>query len=139
MSEENKAIARQAFEVIPSGDLDLLDSIYAPEAIGHGPDGELSGLDAIKANISVYLAAFSNMALTIDEQVAEGDSVVTRVTASGTFTGPLGDVQPTGKDLSIPITALMHIRDGRIVEEWELYDRLGMLQQLGVMPVEAPA
>jgi predicted ester cyclase len=96
-------------------------------------------LDAIKANISVYLAAFSNMALTIDEQVAEGDSVVPRVTASGTFTGPLGDVQPTGKDLSLTITALMHIRDGRIVEEWELYDRLGMLQQIGVMPVEAPA
>ena len=52
---------------------------------------------------------------------------------------PLGDIPPTGKSATVQMTAMGHIRDGRIVEEWELFDQLGMLQQLGVIPVEANA
>ena len=86
-----------------------------------------------------YLTAFPTMELSIDEQVAEGDSVVTRVTISGTFDGPMGDIPPTGKSATIQVTTMSHIRDGRIVEEWEVFDQLGMLQQLGVIPAETSA
>ena len=58
---------------------------------------------------------------------------------SGTFDGPMGDIPPTGKSATVQMTAMVHIRDGRIVEEWELFDQLGMLQQIGVIPAETSA
>ena len=140
MSEQNKQIHRQTFEsVVEQRNLDALDALYSPDIIYHGPEGELRGIDAIKEMLSGYLTAFPTMKLSIDEQVAEGDSVVTRVTMSGSFDGPMGDIPPTGKSATVQMTALAHIREGRIVEEWEIFDQLGMLQQLGVIPTEATA
>ncbi len=140
MSEQNKQIHRRTFEaVIAQRDVDALDTLYSEDVIYHGPDGELRGIDSLKQMIQGYLTAFSTMELSIGEQVAEGELVVTRATVSGTFDGPMGDIPPTGKSATIQMTAMGRIQDGRIVEEWEVFDQLGMLQQLGVIPTEAGA
>ncbi len=143
MSQANKDLARRSFEIGMTGDLAQLDQVYAQDVIYHGPDGELRGLDAVRETIAGYRNALSDMTVTILDQVADGDSVVTRLQPSGTFTGPMGDIQPTGETVTLDLTlSLMHIKGGRIAEEWEVFDRMEMMQKLGAMPAEgaqAPA
>jgi predicted ester cyclase len=81
-----------------------------------------------------YLAAFPDTKFTIEDLIAEGDKVVVRWSVQGTHTGPLGDIAPTGRRVSITGTTTCRIAGGMIVEAHDNWDALGMRQQLGVLP-----
>ena len=83
--------------------------------------------------IIVYRTAFPNLRVTVDQQIAEGDLVVTRWTATGTHRGELFGTAPTKKRVSVQGIVISRITDGKIAEEFECYDTLGMLRQLGAV------
>ena len=137
MSEENKAIARRDMEeILNQKNLSVADEIYSSEYVRHDPADpqEVRGIDGYKQLIAMYLTAFPDLHFTIDEMIAEGDKVVCRWTGSGTHQGPMGDIEPTGKQVTITGTGIYRIAGGKILEEWLNWDTLGLMQQLEVVP-----
>jgi steroid delta-isomerase-like uncharacterized protein len=137
MSEENKALARRIVdEVLSQGNLDVAEEIYAPNYVAHDPANpvEISGPEGIKQFVSMYRSAFPDLHETIEDQIAEGDKVVTRWTGRGTHQGELLGIPPTGNRVTAEGISIDRISGGRVEESWFQYDALGMMQQLGVVP-----
>lgn len=137
-TETNKVIIRRFFkEAFEKGNLAVLNEIVAPDSVDRGP-GALPGVppgpEGTKMLITVYRNAFPDLHFTIDEQIAEGNTVVTRWTAHGTHNGELAGIPATGKRTTVVGLGIDRVENGKIVESWGLFDQFGMLQQLGVIP-----
>ena len=133
MSEENKALVRRAWEA--PNNPDILEEVYAPHLVWHEPDQDIHGMEQAKQFISMYKTAFPDQNATIEEVIAEGNWVVVRWTIRGTHQGEIEEFgPPTGKQVEREGITIHRIEDGKIVEEWERYDNLGLLQQLGRAP-----
>jgi len=136
--EDNKLIARHFFEVVFSqGKLAMLDEIIDPEFLEVGPaafPGLPHGPEGMKLFITAYRNAFPDLRFVIEEQIAEGDAVVSRWTASGTHLGELAGIPPTGKSASVPGVSINRFRNGKMIAAWAIFDQFGMLKQLGVIP-----
>lgn len=140
MSEqENAALIRRTWEEVGRQNLGIFDEVYASAAQYHGPDGDLEGPAALKEMVGGYFAAFPDMQVTVEDVMASGDQVLSRVTLRGTHQGELAGVEATGKEIELAIMSFVRIEGGQIVEEWESFDRLGLMQQIGAIPVEAEA
>jgi predicted ester cyclase len=87
----------------------------------------------------MYLTAFPDLHFTIEDIIAEGDTVVVRQTARGTHQGDLMGIPPTGKQVSGTGITITRVVNGKAVEDWFNGDDLGLLQQLGVVPVPGQA
>ncbi len=139
-AEENKAIARRADEeLFDRGNLDVADELFAPNFVFHDPaSGEdWHGPESVKQYAAMMRAAFPELHYAVEDQIAQGDKVVTRYTASGTHQGGLMGVAPTGNRVEITGISIRRIEGGKFEEIWESYDALGMMQQLGVVPSPA--
>jgi steroid delta-isomerase-like uncharacterized protein len=137
MSEENKALVRRVFEeVINQGNLDLVDEVYAPDYAYHEPGiPELPpGPEGFKQLASMYRSAFPDVHITVEDIIAEGDKVVARFTARGTHQGELMGIPPSGNRIEVSGININRISGGKIAEEWENFDALGLMQQLGAIP-----
>jgi steroid delta-isomerase-like uncharacterized protein len=130
--EINKAIsARINEEVVTQGNLALADEILAAGYVDHDAPPELSpGVEGFKEQIILYRTAFPDLRIVTEDMIAEGDKVVTRWTAHGTHQGELRGLAPTGKQVTVKGIAIDRIVDGKIVEHWDVFDQLGMMQQL---------
>ncbi len=142
-TESNKAVARRFLEeVFGQGKLAVADEIVALDHVDRGP-GTLPGLphgpEGSKMIVMVYRNAIPDIHFTIDEQIAEGDMVVTRWTGHGTHKGELAGIPATGKSATVTGIGVDRIVNGKIVESWGIFDQFGMLQQLGVIPAGPPA
>ena len=138
LSDTNKTVSRRFFEeVFGKGKLNVLDEIIAPDHVDSGP-GTLPGLptgpEGSKQLVTVYRNAFPDVHFTIDEQIAEGDKVVTRWTGHGTHKGELLGIPATGKSSTVTGIGVDGIVNGKIVESWGMFDQFGMMQQLGIIP-----
>ena len=141
-TDQNKAIARRFFEeIVNAKRLGVADEIFAADhtyldpsspMVGPGPEGQ-------KQLIGMYLAAYPDLHHTIEGQIAEGDTVVTRWTARGTQQGELPGIPPSGKSVEVMGIWIHRLTGGKIVESWNVWDTLGMLQQLGVIPAPGQA
>ncbi len=137
MSEENKALARRSIEEIwNKGNLAAADELVAPNHVTHDPaiPNPGRGPEATKQQASMYRTAFPDLQVTIDELIAEGDTVVTRWTVRGTHKGDLMGIAPTGKQVTITGINISRIAGGKAQEDWSNWDTIGMMQQLGVVP-----
>jgi steroid delta-isomerase-like uncharacterized protein len=137
MSEENKALVRRFFEeFVTKGDESLVDELIAGDFVDHNPQGPniAPGREGVKQVFSGRRSAFPDAAVTVDDQVAEGDKVVSRLTITGTNQGEFMGIPATGKSFSMGAVAIFRIEDGKIVERWGETDFMGMMQQLGVVP-----
>jgi steroid delta-isomerase-like uncharacterized protein len=143
MSEQNKALSKRfAEEIFNQGKLQLADELVASNATFHDPGvpgGKFTGPEGFKQFAQVYRGAFPDLHITINDQVAEGDKVASRWTATGTHKGQLMGIAPSGKHATITGMILDRYQNGKLVESWANYDMFGMLQQLGVVPALAPA
>jgi steroid delta-isomerase-like uncharacterized protein len=141
MSEANKQLSTRFTELFSTGDEALADGILSPEVVFHGTrgDGELRGADAMKGFVAGYRRAFPDAHSTVEDQVAEGDKVVTRWRARGRHRGQLGPIAATDREFEMQGVTIEPIEEGRIVEVWVARDELGLLRQLGVLPEPAPA
>ncbi len=137
-AEENKAIARCVFEEAwNQGNLDPVDEIHSTDFVLHDPSmpEDICGPEGFKQFITMYRIAFPDIHFTIEDQIAEGDKVVTRWTGTGTHRGELMGIAPTGvRGQGVMGITIDQIAGGKIVESWNAWDTLGMLQQLGVVP-----
>ena len=133
-AEENKAIVRRFYdEFFNKGNLQIVNELHTSDYQHHDPNAPDPGGGAegyIKRN-SVFLNAFPDRQLTVEDQVAEGDKVATRIIMRATQTGDLPGIPATGRPVTIESMHICRISDGRIAEEWELFDALGMMKQLG--------
>jgi steroid delta-isomerase-like uncharacterized protein len=136
-SEENKALMRRFLEeVFNKKNLAAIDEFIAPDHVDHTlPPFLPTTPEGTKRAIGMFLTAFPDVHLTVEDMVAEGDKVVTRYTSRGTQKGAFVGMPPTGKQITVSSVIIARIADGKIVEEWGLDDQMGMLQQLGVIPV----
>ncbi|WP_435344743.1 ester cyclase [Haloarchaeobius sp. HRN-SO-5] len=133
--EENKRIVRQyPEEVATKRNLDLIDELETEDFVEHGPFGqETHGPEADREWMQEFLAAFPDFEATVEDIVAEGDTVAMRVTLRGTHEGTFMDIEPTGQSFEIQNMVFTRLRDGKIAERWVQPDTLGLLQQLGVI------
>jgi len=136
MSEENKDLARRSWELLDN--LDILDEVYAADLVWHEPDQDIQGLEEARQFVTVYKTAFPDLHATVEDMIAEGDKVVTRWTIRGTHQGEIEEFgPPTGRQIEIKGITIHRIKDGKIVEEWERYDNLSVMQQLGLVPEQS--
>jgi steroid delta-isomerase-like uncharacterized protein len=135
MSDANKALARRVIEeTVNKGNFGVLDEVIASDYTYYEPTvGEVRGQDGFKGLITMYRNAFPDVTLTIDEQIAEGDTVVTRWTGRGTHRGELMGVAPTGKPVSVKGVIVSRFKKGKLVQDIEHWDVFGLMQQLGVV------
>ena len=144
MSEANKAVVQRVVdEIINQGKLNVADELFAPHYRSHrdlardaahsqaGADGP----DSIKQGVGSVRAAFPDVHCATEQMIAEGDKVVARVKVTGTHGGEFQGIAPTGKSFVRTAIHMLRIEDGKIVEQWAQSDDLGMLRQLGIVPV----
>ena len=139
--EENKAILRRIVEeVINQKNLDLVDEFYPTDYVYHfPPNPDIQGPEGFKQYFSTAFAAFPDFHVTIEDMFAERDRVVSRITARGTHQGEFMSIPPTGKLVTVTGIAIHRFADGKIVEDWEIVDFLGMMKQLTPPPVDTEA
>ena len=135
-AEQNKAIvSRWVAGGWNTGDLSLVDEFYADYTL-HSPGmPDVQGTEAFKAFVTMYRTAFPDIHFTLEDMVAEGDKVAWRATTRGTHQGELMGIPPTGKPIVVSSSIVSRFENGKWAEDWVLIDMLGMLQQLGVIPV----
>jgi steroid delta-isomerase-like uncharacterized protein len=138
MSAVNKELSRRFTLLFSTGDDALADEVLACDVVFHGTtsDGELHGIEAMKAFVAGYRRAFPDARSTVEDQVAEGDKVVTRWRARGTHRGALGPIPATEREFVMDGVTVERIAAGKIAEVWVARDELGLLRQLGM--VRAP-
>ena len=124
MSAENKELSRRFTELFSTGDEALADEVLAPDVVFHGTrgDGELHGLEEMKAFVKQYRRAFPDAHSTVEDQVAEADTVVTRWRARGTHRGEIWGLPPTGNTVEWEFIDIFRVRDGKLVEHWTHMD-----------------
>jgi predicted ester cyclase len=133
-AEGNKRIARRILEeVVEQGNLDAVDESYTEDAVEHTPMGEFSGRERIKEGFARNRDAFSDYTVTVDDMIAEGDTVAVRLTERGTHDGELLGIDPTGNAFQHQTMAFLRLEDGKVAEWWVLPDNLGFMQQIGVV------
>ena len=137
-TEENKAIVRRVNdEVWNQGHLDVIDELIADDFVATvvGAPEQIRGPQGFREFVVMYRTAFPDLRITVDEQFAEGETVVTRWTATGTNEGELMGMAATGKQATTAGININRISGGKLVEGWGLFDQLGLLQQIGTVPV----
>jgi predicted ester cyclase len=143
MTEANKAIVRRLVEEVQNGhDADRMDAFFAPQFVNHleasGDKSNLTAVERAKTHFRHLFAAFPDLQVTIHNQVAEGDNVVTYKTFRGTHQGAFMGVAPTGRPITFDVIDILRLQDGRVVEHWAVQDRLALMQQLGMIAAPAP-
>jgi predicted ester cyclase len=136
-AEENKALARRWFEdLFNAGNLEVADEIIAHDHVNHDPTlpDIPTGPEGQKQIVNLYRSAITNAHISVEDQLAEGDRVVTRWTGSGTHQGELMGVAPTGNQVRVTGITINRLSGAKIAESWTNYDALGMMQQIGAIP-----
>ncbi|PYT72626.1 MAG: ester cyclase [Acidobacteria bacterium] len=142
MSEVNKTIVRRLFEEVwNKGNLSVADELFTPNCehhdasspdFGRGPESE-------KKRATLYRTAFPDLRLTIEDIIAEGETVIARWSCRGTHKGDLSGIAPTGKQVTISGVSIARFSGSKMAEGWINWDALGLMQQLGVVPELAKA
>jgi predicted ester cyclase len=141
MAADNKKIDKQLWEEPWKGNLSVIDQYVDSNYIGYDASmpEPIRGPQGFKDFVQMYLGAFPDGAITVDEQIAEGDMVATRWTGRGTHEGELMGIAPTRKQVTVWGLTISKYQDGKLVESWDNWDTLGMLQQIGAVPAMATA
>jgi steroid delta-isomerase-like uncharacterized protein len=136
-TQENQANARRFLEeVVNRGNVAVIDELSSPNFVDHtAPPGVPAGNEGFKVFITMFRAAFPDLRYTIDDEIAQGDKVVERVTASGTMKGDFQGMPASGKTATWSEIHITRFENGKAVEHWGIADQLGMLAQLGFAEV----
>ncbi len=133
--EENKAIVRRSIEEVDKGNWAIFDELWAPDYVYHQPGRPKPSTRKESEQLMRDLrAAFPDGRVTIEDMIAEGDKVVTRMTSQGTHKGDFMGIPATGKKVVVTSILISRIAEGKIAVEWEEFDALGFMQQLGAIP-----
>jgi len=135
--EENKAIVNQFRERGAIGDTSVIEELttsnFVVHLLGPNPPRDMNR-EELKQFTDSFVTPWSDMSVTVEDMIAEGDKVVIRATRSGKQTGKLFNIEPTGKTVTVARFTVFRIEDGKIAEMWNLDNMLSQFQQLGVIP-----
>jgi len=127
-------VNRMIEEIQNRRNIDLVDEIFAPDFVNHTPSpggsGDRAGMREIFATAHT---AFPDGVVVVEHQVASGDKVWTWKSFSGTHTGPLRGLAPTGNKVTYQVVDILRVQDGKITDHWGLVDRLPLMRQLGLV------
>ena len=131
MSEDNKAKMRQFYEeVVQNGDFAKLDEFAAPNFVDHNPGpGQAPGVEGVKQFFTAMRAAVSDLRVSVEQIIAEGDKVAAHVSISGRHTGELMGIPPSGKEVVMRVSDIVRIENGKAVEHWGVEDMSGFVSQ----------
>jgi steroid delta-isomerase-like uncharacterized protein len=141
-TETNKAQFRRIYEeMFNKGDLSIVEDLVAPDCINYEmpPGMDNRGPESGRQIVGMLRTAFPDLHFTIEELVAEGDTVAGRVSMSGTHLNSFQGISATGHFFEQPQMHFVRFRDGLAIEHRAVRDDLGMLRQLGVIPAPASA
>jgi steroid delta-isomerase-like uncharacterized protein len=134
LEEQNKAIAKRAFEeLLSQGRFELAEQLYARDFVNHGIHQDIS-LEEDQAALKGWHQAFPDVAIIPEKLIAEGDLVTIYWVARGTNTGTGNGLPATGKKAELAGITIWRIVDNKIKEEWSAFDQLSMMRQLGLLP-----
>jgi predicted ester cyclase len=134
--------SRRAFDAYTTGDLSGLEDAFTADHRVHdtqNPFAAQHGIDVLRGQVELYRTAFPDLVMTVDEQYEDGDVVITRWTATGTQTGDLPVLPATGRHATVTGILIDRYEGEQVAETWGSWDTLGMLQQLGAVPVPEAA
>lgn len=133
-AEENKALVRRFYEEIDKGNMGVMDELVAEDYIDHNPPPFplAPGRAGLKQAFKLFWDATPGYH-RIEDQIAEGDKVVTRLTSIGKHTGDLPGAPATGNDMQMTSITIHRIANGKLVEKWSEKDTITLLKQIGVM------
>jgi len=140
MLEENKAVVRVR-RSWATANTDVLDEVYAPDALWHLRDQDIQGVEDFKEYLTPYINAFPDLTVTVEDEIAEGEKVkvkrlmINRFTLRGTHQGETQEFgPPTGRQIELKGMTISRIEGGKIVEEWQAYENPSLMDQLGLAP-----
>ena len=133
-TEENKALARRFRETMDKSKGAGMEEFLARQVVLHFPGSPPLNREQVQGLIGVFYSAFPDLHHTFEDQVAEGDKVVNRVTFRGTHKGEFQGIPPTGKEVAFAGILIDRFEGNKIVEHWSNLDMMGLMQQLGVIP-----
>jgi len=136
-TEENKALMRRVLEASVGSDQAAFKELLAPDFVAHLPGGP-QNREAFLQHNNIFVVAFSDRHFAVEDVIAEGDKVMARTIMRAIHTGDLHGLPSTGKQIAISAIIIERIKDGKIVERWVYSDRLGVLQQHGLVPPPQP-
>jgi steroid delta-isomerase-like uncharacterized protein len=134
-AQDNKNVVRRVFEdAFNKNDLTVLDELVTPRVVYHNaPPGLASGIEGYRQLLTMWRTAFPDAHVTIEDMIGEADKVVTRFTGRGTHKGDFMGIAPTGKRVEVTAITVMRLEGGKVTDEWEQVDMLGIMQQLGAV------
>jgi steroid delta-isomerase-like uncharacterized protein len=135
-AEYNKTLVRRFVEEAQTRhNLAAIDEYLSPEFVDHSvPPGLPPDREGVRMQFTMFITALPDLQAIIHDQVADDEKVVTRKTLRGTHQGDLMGIPPTGKTVDIEVIDILRVKDGKITDHWNNVDRLGLMQQLGVIP-----
>ena len=137
LEEENKTFVRRFYEtIVTDKDLSIIGEFVPENAVDHTPfiPGQSQGLEGTKQVYATVFEAFPDLQVTVNDQIAEGDKVVSRLTMSGTNKGEFMGIPPTGKKGNATLIDILRIVGGKVVERWGIMDQADLMRQLGLAP-----
>ena len=134
-TESNKTVIKNMLQSFADGASQDVSKYFATNWVNHDPSlPPMQGLEGARQLIGLW-SAISNRKVTVEDAVAEGDRVAMRFTITGTQTGEFMGIAPTGKAIRVSATGIFRVVDGKATDNWVNFDALGMLQQLGAVPM----
>jgi ketosteroid isomerase-like protein len=147
--ERNKAVVRQHFKALASGDFSDLERIHHPAGRNHAPapfdlsewpsEGKPFGPEEAQATFEWLRRGFPDLTVTIEDLISEDDRVVARIRLVGTHTGSLGPLPPSGRKTDVEHIHIFRLAGGRIIEHWAVREDLKGLLQTGVISPPGPS
>jgi steroid delta-isomerase-like uncharacterized protein len=135
-AEQNKTLSRNVVEEVWNrGNFAAFEQLFSPDFVYRDPDQpHVTTLRDYAQMVTMYRHAFPNLQIVVEGQIAEGQMVVTWWGERGTHTGPLLNISPTNKTITITGITIDRFERGKIAESRTIWDALGFFQQLGVVP-----
>ncbi len=139
MSQDARSVNRRFVEEYQTkGDRSVGEELLAPDFVDHSPSQGLPPTrDGVFILFDALRSAFPDFRAKIHTQVLEGDTVATHKTFHGTHKGDFLGIPATGKQVAFDVFDIVKVRDGKIVEHWNVVDQMTLMQQLGVVPAPA--
>jgi steroid delta-isomerase-like uncharacterized protein len=133
-AEQNREIGRRFVAIFNEQNPTIADEIFASNFTAHVSGASTLDREGWKAYLEVFLAAFPDLHLEVEEVIATDEFVILRVVLRGTQTGEFQGMPPTGTEVAFPGIAMHRIENGQVIEHWGVMDLLSLMQQLGAFP-----
>jgi predicted ester cyclase len=138
MSEQQALVQRMFDEIVNRGEVDVADEVFASDFLDHGPMGDMRGVEAFKEVVRVWRAAVPDVRCTVENWFEVGDMAAWNVRVSGTHTGEMMGIPPTGRHFEYVSPNIGRFAGGRAVEHWADQGMFQFLTQIGALPQPSP-